>query len=279
MNNYEYHVPYSVKVMGDLNMEGNIIPHEWYKHIKFENEKVDINSIVILAEIVYWHRPTVIKDEATGMIKGYKKKFKADLLQRTYESFANQFGLSKRQVSDAIKRLEKAGLVTRVFRNIMVGGMFISNVLFIKLHADKVKEITLGTVPYHVETSYPHTQEVIPHSANRHTYTESTTKTTTKIKKISIDDSINGIVRRYADKFREHTANEHFHLTEDQMDEIEHNIQHAQNEMGIDDEDMMDIVDHHFRVMGDNDGHISYFASGDGLTGVIRRYAQDLDLY
>ena len=133
-----------VDEIGKINFEGTVIPHNWFNAIKFNNGKPDVVAIVLLSEIVYWYRPAIIKDELTGRIKEIRKRFKADLLQRSYESFAEQFGFTKRQVKDALKRLEDAGLIAKEFRNIRVDGKVLANVLFIRLNPQKVLEITFG---------------------------------------------------------------------------------------------------------------------------------------
>jgi DnaD/phage-associated family protein len=176
-----------VDTVAKIHLEGNVIPHNWFNNIKLESGKPDVISIILLSEIVYWYRPTIIKDESTGMIKEVKKRFKADLLQRSYESFADQFGFTKRQVKDAIKRLEDYGLITRVFRNIETNNIKLSNVLFIELHADKVARITFESdVPLKRQTYDDKTEEVlrlnvIPMTINRQTNTENTTEITTEI--------------------------------------------------------------------------------------------------
>ena len=131
-----------VDLMGRMNMQGNIIPHTWFHAIKMPSGKTDLNGIIILSEIVYWYRPTIVKSEETGFVTKYKKRFKGDLLHRSYDSFAEQFGLSKRQVTEAIKRLEDAGYVQRVFRNIRVNGTPMSNVLFIDINAEAIISMT-----------------------------------------------------------------------------------------------------------------------------------------
>lgn len=131
-----------VDQLASLHLQGNIIPHTWFQNILMPSGKVDLNSIIILSEIVYWYRPTVTKSEETGHVTAYKKRFKSDMLQRSYDSFATQFGLSKRQVTDAIKRLEDLGLIQRYFRNMVVGGTHMSNVLHIDINADAVIALT-----------------------------------------------------------------------------------------------------------------------------------------
>ena len=92
----------AVDAIGQMNFTGNIIPPIWCKKICFANGKPNLNAIIILSDIVYWYRPREIRDENTGALVGYEKKFKADLLQRSYQSIADQFGISKRQVKDAL---------------------------------------------------------------------------------------------------------------------------------------------------------------------------------
>ena len=68
-----------------LNITGNVIPHIWYKTIVKESGKPYLTAIVILADIVYWYKPTEVRDERTGQIVAFKKRFSADLLQRNYQ--------------------------------------------------------------------------------------------------------------------------------------------------------------------------------------------------
>lgn len=270
-NNIGY-VPDSVKAIGSMNLEGNVIPHEWFKHIKFENGRVDMNAIVILSEIVYWHRPTVVKDEGSGAVRGIKKKFKADLLQRSYDSFSEQFGLSKRQSTDAIKRLEELGLVKRHLRHITVGGLLVSNVLFIELIHEKVRSIT---TPSHVTTWDPVQHNVTPINTERQSNTETTTENTTESKKISLIMSDDENVLYYNQLFQQYRQNDHFWLTKEQMKEVDDVLSQMRNAYNIEDEPMKNIMLRHFEEYGHtHSGSIMHFISNNG--GVILRYAREL---
>ncbi len=79
-----------------LNISGNIIPQVWYRTIIRESGKPNLTAIIILADIVYWYKPTEIRDEGTGQVIGVRKKFKSDLLQRSYQQISEQFGFPKR---------------------------------------------------------------------------------------------------------------------------------------------------------------------------------------
>lgn len=118
----------------------NSIPETWYHTIK-RNNQPHAMAILVLWDLIYWYKWTEIRDESSGFVIGYKKKFKADLLQRSYEAISNKFGISKRQATDIIVFLEKLGAVKRVFRNIKIANTTLSNVLFIELVPSVIKEL------------------------------------------------------------------------------------------------------------------------------------------
>ena len=88
----------TVDLVGQMHLEGNVIPHMWFENFRLSSGKPDLNAIIILAEIVYWYRPSYEKDEATGRLINIKKKFKSDLLQLSYDRFAEQFSFSKNKL-------------------------------------------------------------------------------------------------------------------------------------------------------------------------------------
>ena len=90
-----------VDAMGSINISGNIIPAVWYRTITKENGKPYLLAIVILADIVYWYRPSEVRDQGTGHILGWKKKFSDDLLRQSYQYYADLFGESKKTIKTA----------------------------------------------------------------------------------------------------------------------------------------------------------------------------------
>lgn len=135
----------TVTEIATIPITGNVIPQPWWKVIQ-RGGKPYAEAVIILAEIVYWYRPSEIRNEETGHIIGYRQKFAADKLQRSYSSFAEQFGWSKWQVRTAINHLAKLELITTEFRTIIVRGTAINNVLFVDLNPHRIREIT-----HHVE--------------------------------------------------------------------------------------------------------------------------------
>lgn len=135
-----------VDAMAQIQLTGNITPQVWYRTITRDNGKPHLLAIAILSDIVYWYRPIEIRDEGTGHIIGYKKKFKADILQRSYDQFAELFGESKRSVTDAVIRLEVLGVIKREFRTIDVAGIKYNNVLFIDFFPERLYALTYPDV-------------------------------------------------------------------------------------------------------------------------------------
>ncbi len=131
-----------VAAIGKLNLTGNIIPSIWWQRLRLESGAPDFTSVVILAEIVYWFKPTIVRDEHTGLVLEIKQKFRADKLQRSYQSFADQFGLSKKQVREAIQRLTERQLITTEFRLINVNNTPLNNVLFIDVNPIKIEMLS-----------------------------------------------------------------------------------------------------------------------------------------
>ena len=163
-----------VDEMAEINISGNIIPQTWYGTILRPNGKPYLLAIVILSDIVYWYRPTEMRDEQSGRLVGWKKKFKADLLQKSYQQYADLFGESKRSVKAAMDHLQELGVVKRVGRDIQTEeGAVLYNVTFLELNVTRLRELTFPS------------EEGVQNNVGTHTKlcttnTENTTKTTTE---------------------------------------------------------------------------------------------------
>ncbi|MCA0150394.1 DnaD domain protein [Rossellomorea vietnamensis] len=126
--------------IGELEIVGNIVPHLWYKNITFSSGKAHFVAITLLADIVYWYRPTMIRDDS-GMITGARTKFKGDMLQKSYQAFADTYGFTKRQVKDGIDFLVDHHLLVREFRTISTSSIILSNVMYVQPVAENVKRV------------------------------------------------------------------------------------------------------------------------------------------
>ncbi len=136
-----------LQAMLKLNLEGNIIPHTWFKTLVKKTEKgkivPHIHAILLLSEIVYWWRPSLERDEISGKIVGIRKKFKDEAPQISYQQLSERFGMSKRQVKMAMDFLEEVGVIKREFRTVRTSNGKIPNVLFIWVDAEALIEVTI----------------------------------------------------------------------------------------------------------------------------------------
>lgn len=188
MNNpFESCTSSTVEMMAQINFEGNILPISWFQHLTFENGKPDTISILLLSDIVYWYRPTIVRDDQTGQTIGHQKKFKADLLQKNYSDYEKLFGFTRRQIRDAFVRLENLGLVKRIFRTIETSYGPKGNVMFIELYPYKIIDIThkLPPITFKVNrgvsiSEEPSTSKSTEGDIDVQIYTENTPEITTQ---------------------------------------------------------------------------------------------------
>lgn len=131
-----------VDQMTKIEIKGNIIPQIWTKTICYKDGKPNWNAIMILGDIVYWYKPSEVRDEAQGFI-GYKKKFKSDLLQRSYSQIMDIYQMSESQARRGVKALEDLGVVIRHFRDVTsAGGIKAHNVMYLELVPQRLYELT-----------------------------------------------------------------------------------------------------------------------------------------
>jgi len=131
--------------MHQFGITGNITSPTWYKIIKWKfsdktpNGKPHREAIELLSEIFYWYRPTEVKDQK-GNVKIFKK-FESDILQKSYKDIEESMGMTQNEARSAFKTLESLGIAEREFRDITVKGVPLSNVLFIRFHPNRLKEL------------------------------------------------------------------------------------------------------------------------------------------
>ena len=119
----------------------SLIPKRWFKEITYDNGKPNVVAITVLAEIVYWYRAIVLEDDDENI--HYRKKFIADKVQKSYQTFMDEYGFSKRQVRAACHHLSDLGIIDLEFRSIIfTGGVRAHNVLYIGIYPDRLEEIS-----------------------------------------------------------------------------------------------------------------------------------------
>lgn len=127
--------------MEEIDYFGDIVPKSWYKEIKRSGKPYQ-TAIAILADIVYWYRPSIKVDSKTGQAS-FRKKFKdKDYLQKSYREMADTFGFGYHEVRSAVIELEKRGLIKRIVRKARTPNNGWFTLLFIDIDPDAVKKIT-----------------------------------------------------------------------------------------------------------------------------------------
>ncbi len=171
-----------VDEVGKIQLMGNIIPEAWYHTVVNENGKPNLLAINILADIVYWYRPTEIRDEKSGNVTYKKKFYDKDFLQKSYADICNKFNCSEKQVREALKLLENLEVVQRHFKAVMTGYGKLPNIMFLELFPETLKKLTFPSG----NTCFPFGKDVVPDletpiAPDGNTITKNTTEITTAI--------------------------------------------------------------------------------------------------
>lgn len=131
-----------VDAVSKINFQGDITPRIWRKTITKANGKPYALARDILSDIVYWYRATEVVDPDTMEVT-MKKKFRDDLLYKSYEQLCEEFGESKRVIREVLKRLEELGVIKRQFRTVThENGYTVNNVMYLELIPDKLLQLT-----------------------------------------------------------------------------------------------------------------------------------------
>jgi len=140
----------AVQAVAALHITGNVIPHVWYQRTEFRTPsgKPDQRMITILADILYWYRPREVRDEDTGALIAFERKFQRDMLQYDYARRGAMFGLEPRPTAEACKALARVGLIRIEYRTLIHGGRPYNNVVFVEPIPDAIKAtLTEPNVP------------------------------------------------------------------------------------------------------------------------------------
>ena len=128
----------------DFHLQGNVVPQIWYRTIvknSGKSKKPNMLAIAILSDVVYWYRPVELRNES-GEITGYSKKFKEDLLMRSYDELMNMYGYTHNAIKEALVLLESLGVVHREFRTKVISGVRCANIMYLSLDVENLKRLT-----------------------------------------------------------------------------------------------------------------------------------------
>jgi len=130
-----------------LSIRGNIVPPGWHHHLRTPGNKSYFLAIHILADVVYWYRPVIDRDESTGQVLLPRKKFRGDKLQRSYDYYTSMFLCSKKDAQRACHYLRDEELIGLEFRTVSFVSNGITklanNVMFIGLNVQEVARISV----------------------------------------------------------------------------------------------------------------------------------------
>lgn len=186
-----------VDEVSEMNFSGNVVPLTWFKTMLGESGKPMLLAIDLLADIVYWYRPKEIRDEGTGDLIGFQKRFKADLLQRSYRQIEQHFGVTKKQARTALDYLCKIGVIRKHLRNELTSdGTPLHNNMYLELVPEKLKELTYpqfdDDVPLREPPSANEDTRVVTCKTDGGALNVTTsTETTTEINNINNNNHIN----------------------------------------------------------------------------------------
>ena len=118
-------------------------------------------ALMILADIDFLHKP-----KPNG-----RPRFNADLLQKSYQDYADLFGVSKKRVTCAFDYLEELGVIRRVWRNLGVKNRGLSNVLFIDYRQHRLEQVLEGGIsPSRGRWSDPQGVDGVPLAGDTYTH-------------------------------------------------------------------------------------------------------------
>jgi hypothetical protein len=117
------------------------IPNSWYSHLLDAKGQVYSDAILVLAEIINWYRLIPIYDRSTKKIIGYQKKFKLDLLQKSYKDFEDKFSFSKEKTRRILDFLIQKKLIYKEMRTLKSKSLVLSNVMFIGIHVENINQL------------------------------------------------------------------------------------------------------------------------------------------
>ena len=173
-----------------LHLAGNVIPDSWLQRILFpKSQKPYWLAAWILSDVCYWYSPSEVKDEKTGALIGYAKKYAGEYLQRSYDDIAKRTGTDKKQAQRACKLLADMGVIKIHYLTINMGGIVLSNVVHLEPVIEKIHDLTyaetwptmdISVYPYGHQCPYPPPPVSIGMDISGETYTVTTTGITTE---------------------------------------------------------------------------------------------------
>lgn len=172
----------------------------------------------------------------------------------SYNTIADKCSVSRSSAMRAVKALLEKGLLIKHTRRNSHDERNKSNLY------EVVPPSSCETPPGIRETPYKGTTDKQTKETKRHLLTS---------KQVRVLDYYNHVYKEYFKK-------DHPTLTGEQLDDMEDKMNEAMSELDISEDDMMDYIEKHFRLLpSNNDGKIQGFLSSNGRSyGVLFRHTQ-----
>lgn len=133
----------TVVEIGQMQITGNVVPISWLARITHKKSgNPHLLAVMLLSEIIYWHRPIEDRDEDTRQQLPARQKFAGDYWQSSYEQMAAQFGVEKRTLQEAAYRLKELGLIRIHLFSKEINGVTLYNLTHFEPVVEAVREIT-----------------------------------------------------------------------------------------------------------------------------------------
>ena len=177
-----------VDKLGQMDFTGNIVNPNWNYHVTNEKDKPNYLAVQILAEIVYWTRPSVVVNNETGVVE-FKKKFShGDYYQVSYSQLEEKFNCTLKQAQSAMKLLFETGVIKQHLINDEHGinQMYLEVVPEVlyrfnteekekrnhRKDKNKIDVITKTDIPSQQKEDEVYTKKDLPNDKNVMTYTD-----------------------------------------------------------------------------------------------------------
>lgn len=178
----------AAEYLKDVNIEGNVIPLHWFQIIgeinRYGQFKANLLAVNIMAEVVYWYRPVVERNQDTGFNDAVRMKFSGDKYQFSYRHIKVKFGASKKSAKSACDLLIKLAACIREFKHETIKGVKFGNVMYLEPDVEWLKanalppKTDIGVTTKKATSSRAKGRH--PTTQNSDTNTETSTETSTE---------------------------------------------------------------------------------------------------
>ena len=120
------------------------VPYPWFDLITFRNGRTDWLGVLMLADLVNWHKTRFNPEAFEHGHKIPERKYQGEEFQRWMWGWENVFHCTPKQAKTAIERLKARGLIVQDLRNETVNGKPLLNVPYPKPVPAAIRALNVG---------------------------------------------------------------------------------------------------------------------------------------